>query len=483
MTEDRYDAIIIGAGVIGCSIARELSRRQGKFAVVERGEDVCSGTSKANSGIVHAGFDAKPGTKMAYYNVQGARLMPALSKELDFSFRQNGAMVVSFSKDDLPRLQLLYRQGVINNVVGLRIWPKEQARRLEPGLSPDIKEVLFAPTSGIVCPFEMTIAMAENAAVNGVTFYLGREVTSITKSEGGYRICTSQGVMETRAVVNAAGVYADWVHNQVCQEKLSITARRGEYCLFDKAAGNVVTRTIFQMPTEKGKGILVTPTVHGNLMAGPTALDIEEKEGTNTTQDGLAEVLEKARKSVPSLPTSTVITSFAGLRAVEAGNDFVLGEAKGAPGFFDAAGICSPGLSSAPAIGRDVAKWVADYLDAPDNPDFCGERKGIRHFASLSREEQAALAAENPAYGRIICRCEQVTEGELLDAIHRPLGARSMDGLKRRTRAGMGRCQAGFCTPKAAQILARETGQDLLQIRKAEPGSELLRGMREEVKE
>ena len=335
---------------------------------------------------------------------------------------------------------------------------------------------LYAPTGGIVCPFNLTIALAENAYVNGVGFKLNTEVLNIKKITDGYLVKTSDGEYEARALVNAAGVYAAVFHNMISEKKLNIIPRKGEYCLFDKTVGGLAKHTIFQLPTKYGKGVLVTPTVHGNLLVGPTAVDIDDFEGVNTTSEGLSDLLVRGAMSVKQLPTRQIITSFAGLRAHEEGGDFVIGEAEDAPGFFDAAGIESPGLSCAPAIGEYLAQQIARKISAKKKENFISERKGIPSMALASPEEKQKLIAENPLYANVVCRCETVTEGEIVDSINRPLGATTLDGVKRRTRAGMGRCQAGFCSPKTVEILARELGRDIAEITKNNPGSEFLVG-------
>ena len=472
-----YDVMIIGAGVSGSSSARELSRYQAKVCVLEKEEDVCCGTSKANSAIVHAGYDAANGSLMAKLNVEGNQMMEALSKELDFSFSRCGSLVVCLDEENLPNLWALYERGVKNGVKDMRvILDKDEIHEMEPNLSDEVVGVLYAPTAGIVCPFGMNIAMAENANTNGVEFRFNTEVQDIKKIEGGWELVTNNGTFQTRYVVNAAGVYADKFHNMVSEKKIHITPRRGDYCLLDKSAGKHVSKTIFALPSKYGKGVLVSPTIHGNLLVGPTAIDIEDKEGTATTRAGLDELISKAGMNVKNLPMRQVITSFAGLRAHEDGHEFIIGEVEGAPGFIDCAGIESPGLTSAPAIGKMVAEILRDKMDLAPNPDFVGTRKGILNPETLSIEERNALIREKPAYGNIICRCEMVTEGEILDAIHRPLGARSLDGVKRRTRAGMGRCQSGFCSPRTMEILARECGMSMLDLTKSGGGSKLLVG-------
>lgn len=471
-----YDVIIIGAGVSGAAAARELSRYKLNICVLERDEDVCCGTSKANSGIVHSGYDAEPGSLMAELNVKGCEQMEALSKELDFAYKNTGSLTVSTTEEGPEALQKLYERGVKNGVKGLRILNREEVHEMEPNLSDEVNAALYAPTAGIVCPFGLNIAMAENACTNGVEFKFDTEVKNIRKLENGFSIETSKGNFETKYIVNAAGVYADVFHNMVSEKKLHITPRKGEYMLLDKSAGKHVNATIFALPNKFGKGVLVTQTAHGNLLVGPTATDLEDKEGVNTTAEGLGEVREKSQYTVKDIPFRKVITSFAGLRAVEDGMDFVIGEAENAPGFIDCAGIASPGLTSSPAIGQRIAEIIKEKLQPEENPDFDPVRKGIKNPAALSLEERNELIKKEPAYGNIICRCEMISEGEILDAIRRPLGAKSLDGVKRRTRAGMGRCQAGFCSPKTMEILHRELGIPMEEITKAGGASKLIEG-------
>lgn len=471
-----YDVIIIGAGVSGAATARELSRYKVNACVIEKEEDVCCGTSKANSAIVHAGYDAATGSLMAKLNVRGNQMMEQLAKDLDFPFKKNGSLVVCLHEEDMPNLQALYDRGVANGVKDLRILNQEELRAMEPNISDDAYAALYAPTAGIVCPFNLNIAMAENACVNGVEFKFDTEVTGLHPIEGGWAIETNQGSFETKYVVNAAGVYADTLHNMVSAKKIHITPRRGDYCLLDKTAGNLVSKTIFALPGKFGKGILVAPTVHGNLILGPTALDIEDKEGTNTTREGLDQVIAKCGMNVKNIPMRSVITSFAGLRAHEDGHEFLIGELEDAPGFIDCAGIESPGLTSSPAIGEMVAEILREKLNLEKNENFVATRKGVLDPDALSKEERIELIRKNPAYGNIICRCEMITEGEILDAIHRPLGAKSLDGVKRRTRAGMGRCQAGFCSPRTMEILARERHVSMFDITKSGGDSKIVVG-------
>ena len=472
-----YDVIIIGGGVSGAASARELSRYKVRACVLEKEEDVCCGTSKANSAIVHAGYDAAPGSLKAKLNVRGNEMMEQLSEDLDFPFQKTGSLVICLSGEEMPGLQELYDKGVANGVKGLKILDREEVLGMEPNITDDVYAALYAPSAGIVCPFGMNIALAENACTNGVEFRFNTEVLDIRKTENGYEIHTNRGMFQAKCVVNAAGVYADKIHNMVSKKKIHITPRRGEYCLLDKSAGTHVSRTIFSLPTKYGKGVLVTPTVHGNLLIGPTAVDIENKEGTNTTREGLDEVISKAGQNVKNLPMRQVITSFAGLRAHEDGAEFIIGEADDAEGFIDCAGIESPGLTSCPAIGGMVAEILREKLGLEEKENFISTRKGILNPNTLAKEERAELIRKEPAYGNIICRCEMITEGEIMDAIRRPLGARSLDGVKRRTRAGMGRCQSGFCSPRTMEILARELHVNMSDITKSGGNSRLVVGV------
>ncbi len=475
-----YDVIILGAGVIGCAIARELSRFDCSVAVLERTEDVCCGTSKANSAIIHAGFDAPVSSLKAKLNVRGNAMMDQLAAELDFPFRRNGSLVLCFEQEALPQLHTLYERGLTNGVPSLRLLSGDEVRALEPAISTEAVAALCAPTGGIVCPFSMTYALFENAQANGACFFFNTAAETISPGASGYTVTTSSGdAYHAALLINAAGVYGDILHNQICGEKVRIIPRRGEYCLFDRRDGWLVTHTIFQLPGVLGKGVLVTPTIHGNLLVGPTAEDIPDRDATETTARGLEKALATAARSVPDLPLRDIITSFAGLRAhaVQESEDFIIGEH--APGYFDVIGIESPGLSSAPAIGEMVAQWAADRLHAEKKPDFIAVRRAIVNPRTLPFEEHRALIEQSPAYGNIICRCESISEGEIVEAIRR--GARSLDGVKRRTRAGMGRCQGGFCSPRVMELLSRELGIPQAVLTKHGGASQLLTGTTKEV--
>ena len=476
-----YDVIIIGAGVTGSAVARELSKYDLNVCVMERGEDVCVGTSKANSAIVHAGFDAAEGSLMAKMNVRGNELMGDLARDLDIPFRRNGSMVVCIHEEEKDGLQVLYDRGIKNGVKELYILNREECLEKEPNLSDKVVAALYAPTGGIICPFMLNIAMAENACENGVEFKFYTEVKDLKKENDIWKVITSQGEFETKYVINAAGLYSDVFHNMVSAKKIHITPRRGDYCLLDKETGGLVNCTIFPQPTKMGKGVLVSPTIHGNTIVGPTSIDIEDKEGTNTKAEGIADLIAKANDHVKNLPMRKVITSFAGLRAHEDNHEFILGEPDDAPGFIDCAGIESPGLTSAPAIGEYIGNLMKEKMGLKEKENWKATRKGIVNPSEMSIEERNELIKKNPAYGRIICRCESISEGEILDAIHRPLGAKSLDGVKRRTRAGMGRCQAGFCSPRVMEILNRELGIPYEELTKSGGDSKLVVGRTKEV--
>ena len=467
--------IVIGAGVVGCAVARELSAYSVDVTVLEKSNDVANGTSKANSGIVHAGFDAHTGTEKAKFNVLGAKMFKRLSEELDFPYRNNGALVLNFSEEGNKKLEELLAQGEANGVEGLKIISGDEVREMEPHVSGNVVSALYAPSSGIVGPYEMTFAYAENAAANGVKFEFNQRVKNVVKTDGGFKITTDKGEFTADAVINCAGVYSDEINNMVAPVKEKIVARKGEYMLLKKDFGYLAYSTLFQLPTEMGKGVLVSPTTHGNIIVGPTALDIDGKEDVDTTVDGLNNAFAQAALSVPELSKKTIITQFAGLRAHSVKGDFTVGESE-TGGFFNALGVESPGLTSAPAIGVFLAEAVAKKFALGKNEKFNPRRVGIKAFNLMTDDERRAAIASNPKYGNIICRCELVTEAEIVEAIHRVPGAVDVDGIKRRTRAGMGGCQGGMCTEPLVKILAREKNVDMTEVTKSGTGSEILVG-------
>lgn len=470
-----FDVTIIGSGVTGAAVARELSKYNLKTCVVEKAIDVASGTSKANSGIVHAGEDPIPGTLKAKMNVRGNEMFDKLQEEIDFPFKRNESFVLCFDEKDIEKLEELRQRGLKNGLPDtMEILNREEALKLEPNLSEYVVAALRLPTGGIVSPYEFNIALAESAAMNGVEFKLETEIIDIEKKQDGYILKTNKGDIETKVVVNAAGVFGDKINNMVSEKKYHITARKGEYLLFDKTVGDMVQRTIFQLPTKMGKGVLVTPTADGNLLLGPTSVDVEEKDDFETTREGLDNVAEKAKLSIKEIPMRQVITSFAGLRAHEENSDFIIGEAEDAENFINAIGIESPGLTSAPAIGEYIREMIVEKLKPEENKEFNPIRKGIPKFREMTNEERKEMIKENSAYGKIVCRCEVVTEGEIRDAIRRPLGAKTVDGIKRRTRAGMGRCQSGFCSNRIVEILAEELGIKRNEVTKFGGNSKIL---------
>ena len=472
-----YDVTIVGAGVIGCSIARELSKYNLNTCVIERSSDVASGTTKANSAIVHAGHDAKPGSMKGKLNAKGNAMFMDLSKELDFPFKRNGSLVLCFDKENLIDLKHLLKQGEENGVPDLVILSGDQVREMEPNVTDNCVGALYAPTGGIVCPYEMTIALAENANNNGVEFKFETEVKNIEKSSDRYVIKTNKDDIETKIIINAAGLFSGDINNMVSNNKINITPRRGEYVLFDRACGDLIKKTIFQLPTKLGKGVLVTPTVDGNLLIGPNAIDLDDKTNLDTTREGIDDIVLKAQMSIQSpFPMNMVITSFSGNRSTSDTDDFIIEEAKDAKNFINAAGIASPGLSSAPSIATMVVDMVVERLVPQKNSNFNPIRKGIRKFREMSNEQRKEIIKEIPEYGTIICRCETVTEGEIIDSIRRPLGARTLDGVKLRTRAGMGRCQSGFCSTRIVDILSKELNIPRTEVTKLGGKSILLTG-------
>lgn len=472
-----YDVIIIGAGITGSLVARELSRYDLKIAVIEKENDVSNGTTKANSAIVHAGYDASPGSLKARFNAEGNFMMDKLCKELDVPFKRIGSLVVAFCKMDMKTVDHIYENGIKNQIPNIKILNKEEVHALEPNLSDEVVGALYAETGGIVGPWELAIAALENAMDNGVEVFLNNKVQSIKKEGDFFIVNTDKEEYRSKYVINCAGVYADEIHNMVAKPSFSIRPRKGQYYLLDKSAGNTVNHVVFQCPNDFGKGVVVLPTVHGNLLVGPDATFIDDKDDVSTTGEDMDFVAKTASKSVENIPFRSVITSFSGLRATPDTGDFIIEEVEEVDGFFDVAGIESPGLSAAPAIGKYVSKLVVEKdRSIKEKLDFNPIRREHIVFMDLSDEEKNKLIMEKPEYGRIICRCENITEGEIIDAIHRNAGATTVDGIKRRVRPGSGRCQGGFCAPKVMEILARELKVDFKEVVKDSPNSNIAIG-------
>ncbi len=470
------DVIIIGCGVIGAACAYELARYDLSVTVLEKNNDVANGTSKANSAIVHAGYDPQPGTVMARLNVEGNRRMEPLCRKLDVPFRRVGSHVLAFSEDDLRLLDTLYDRGLKNGVPDLKLLTAEELQKMEPAVSPEAVGSLYAPTAGIVSPWELTLALAEVAVRNGVELIREAPVTAIAReTDGSFAVTTPKGVLHSRLLLNAAGADADRVHALIDEPDYRITPNRGEYYLLDKSEGTRVNSVIFRCPDKDGKGVLVAPTVHGNLIVGPNAEAVADSSRTENTAAGLADVKRKALLSVPGIRFRDNIRNFAGVRANHAEDDFIIRESRSVPGFFQLAGIKSPGLTAAPAIACEALRYVASRLPLREKTDFSDGRKVIR-FKELSETEKAELIRRQPLYGRVICRCETVTEGEIVAAMHSPIPPVSINGVKRRAGAGMGRCQGGFCGPRVQEILARELGVPLETIPLEGTGSYILTG-------
>ena len=466
----RYDIVIIGAGVVGGMIARRLARYDAKLCILDKEHDVAMGATKANSAIVHAGFDAKEGSLKAKLNVRGSHLMPQVCRELGVKYKNNEALVVAF-EEERQEVEAIYERGVRNGVSGLRIVERDELLDIEPNINPQLACALIAPTSAIVCPYELCIAAVGNAMDNGADLKLGFEVSAIEKCGDSYKITSATGeTVEAKIVINSAGVYSDRIAAMTGDADFDVHPRRGEYMLLDKECGSFTQRTIFHTPTKMGKGILVSPTVDGNLLLGPTATDIEDKDDTSTTPEGFATIFAKASDNVANIPFNKVITSFCGLRAVGSTGDFII---KHREGVITLAGIESPGLSSAPAIAEYVDEMLVSEMGfaadvkAEHNPI----RKSAHYFQTLTMAEKNEIIKKDPRYGRIVCRCEGITEGEIVEAIHTNPKASDVDGVKRRTRSGMGRCQGGFCSPIVVDILARENGCAFEDVTKFGKGS------------
>lgn len=476
-----YDVVVIGGGVIGGMILRELTKFKLNVCLLERSSDVCMGQSRANSGIVHAGFDAKEGTLKAKFNVLGNEMMPTICKDLGVKYQNNGSLVVAFDETQLVTLQQLKKRGEINGVKGLTIIGKSELKQLEPNISDQAVGALVAPTGGIVCPYELTIASIGNAMDNGADLYTNFCVAKAEQIHDGVRVFAENGEsVEGRLVINATGYYGGEVARLFGDESIDIHGRKGEYILLDRESGDYVTHTLFFTPTEKGKGILVSPTVDHNIILGPTAEEVAWND-TTTSQEGLASVIEKANTMCHRVPLYNAITSFCGVRAYSTKHDFIIEESNSCECLINCVGIESPGLTSAPAIAKYVVlELVSKKIPLKKNTAFHGTRRPDHFFKQMTIEEKNELIHQDGRYGKIICRCEQVTEGEIVHAIHTNPPAKTVDAIKRRTRTGMGRCQGGFCSPSVVEILARELNIPLEEVRKSDGDSKLVIGRTKE---
>lgn len=470
-----YDVAIIGAGIIGSNIARELSRYNCKTVLIDKENDVAMGTTRANSAIIHAGYDPEPGTLMARYNVEGNRMAEEICKELDVPFKRIGSFVLAFDENDMKTVQHLYENGTKNGVPDMKILNGDEVRALEPNVSENCVGALLAPSAGIVNPWEMALALAEQAVDNGCDLRLNYEVTGMKKENGNFVISGKDAEdIEAKFVVNAAGVYSDDIAKMVGDESFSIDASRGQYYLLDKSQGELFNHVMFQCPGPLGKGVLVAPTVHGNLIVGPDAIPGSEKTSVKTDRNGLANVQAASKKTTTAINFRENIRNFAGLRSQPSTGDFIIGFSAEDDHFMNVAGIKSPGLSCAPSIAVDVTnKLLAAGVPSEKKADFKGGHKHLR-FKDLSDEEKAEAIKKNPLYGRVICRCETITEGEIVDALHGTIVPKTIDGIKRRCNAGMGRCQGGFCGPRVLEIISRELGMDPVDVLLDKEGSYVL---------
>ena len=461
-----YDVVVIGAGCVGAMTLRELSKYNLKVLIVEKENDVSMGATKANSAIVHAGFDAEEGTLKAKLNVRGAELFKTVTKELGVKYINNGSMVIAFTDEDKAHLDILYERGIKNGVKNLKMLTGDEARRIEPNLSKNVTYVLHALDGSITCPYELTIAAIGNAMDNGAELKLNFEVCDIKEKDGYYEIYSENDMIKSKIVINAAGVYSDKIASFVGDTSFSITPRRGEYILLDKVNGDIVKNTIFRTPSNMGKGILVSPTVDSNLITGPTSYNIEDKENNATTEEGFFEIIKQACENVDKVNYRNTITSFCGVRAVGNTGDFIITSPK--RGFINAAGIESPGLSASPAIAEYIVEMLKEAgYELTKNENFNPIRKPMHYFKEASIEEKNEIIKKDKSFGRVICRCETVTEGEILEAIRTNPKPTDLDGVKRRTRAQMGRCQGGFCSPYIINLLSKELNIPVCEITKS----------------
>ena len=478
-----YDVLIVGAGVTGGMLARELSRSKVSVCLLEKENDVAMGASKANSGIIHGGYDPVPGTMKARLNTEGVELLFAAAKELNVPHTRNGSMVCAFSPEEEPLLYELYEQGQVNKIPDLKILTGDEARALEPALSKAVTKVLHVPNAGIICPYSLTIAAVGNAMDNGVELRRNFAVTGITRADGIFTVTAADGSQARgKYLVNCAGGYSDKIARLAGDDFFTIIPRAGEYMVLDKAEGSLVKHTLFQCPTAEGKGILVSPTAHGNLLVGPTASKVATPDSKDTTAEGLAIVEKFAAKSVPAVNFRQVITSFTGVRSSVKGGDFLLEASKKVPGLIHAGAVDSPGLTCCVATARYLVGLLKEQgLVLEEKKSWNGRRADPHAFAHMSEEEKNEMIQKEPAFGRIVCRCEEITEGEILLALRQNPKALDMDGVKRRTRSGMGRCQGGFCGPYVMQLVAREQNRKMEDVTKSGGASRMVLGKAGEV--
>lgn len=454
------DIVIIGAGITGCFLAHDLSRYNCSIVVLEKENDVACGATMANSAIIHSGHDPKDGTLKAKINSKGNQMYESICKELDCTFKRIGAYVLATNDEERQKLQELKNQAESRNIP-CEIHSREKICSSEPNIADQVIEGLWLPTTGIIYPWEVAIALMENAITNGVELKLDKEVLKIDKDENGYQLQTNDGVINAKIVLNCSGVYADDLYETLTHRKdFSITARKGEYFVLDHMTKPFVNHVLYPVPSKIGKGVLVVPTIHDNILLGPTSYEIGDKFAINNTQDGLTLVRSQLSKIVKNVPFDKLIRTFAGNRPSGTTKDFIIEESKDYPNFFNVAAIESPGLASAPAISEMVVNMVIEENQFTKKENIIKKNKPKISIKDLTLEEKNALVQQDHRYAKIVCRCEQVTEGEIIDSIHRPCGATTVKGVKKRVGPGMGRCQGGFCEPLVVEILARELNKD-----------------------
>jgi len=474
-----YDAIIIGAGVVGAMCARSFTMQGMKVCITEKESDVAMGATKANSAIVHAGFDATEGRLKAKLNVKGSQMMEDICLKLGVKYQNNGSVVVGFNEEDLNHIKELKKRGDANGVKGLEVLMGEEVFKKEPGLSKNVTSALWAPTGAIVCPYDLTVAAIGNAMDNGADLKTNFHVKSICEKDGVYTVSNGEESIQANIVINAAGIYSDYVASLIGDCSFTVHPRKGEYILLDKPKKLPVKATVFRTPTKMGKGILVTPTVDGNVLLGPTSVDMEDKDDTSTQSEGFKKILSQATENVDGLSLNKSITSFCGLRAAGSTGDFIITSPR--KGFINLGGIESPGLSASPAIAEYVLEMLTGQgFKFEPKKDFNPIRKSMHFFREMNIDEKNSVIKKDPAYGKIVCRCEGVTEGEILYAIRQNPRPTDLDGIKRRTRAQMGRCQGGFCMPYVAELLSKETGVSMENITKSGKNSRIITGFAKE---
>ena len=472
------DVVIIGAGALGTAIARELSKYEINVLVIDKNEDVGGDASKSNSGIIHTGYDATPGTLESRLVVAANPMYDKLARELDVPFIRCGAILAAVSQEEYQLLPKLFRKAHENGVYDVEMLTAEQARKLEPNISPEVKGGIYIPRESIIDPFTLVVAYAENAAMNGTKFMLSTKVTDIKVEEGRVtKVVTDKGEIATQFVVNAAGLYTDEIATMVGLCDFKVHPRKGQFYIMDKEVPYNIEKILLPVPTKHSKGKLASPTTHGNMLIGPTAEDLEDKEDYVVTREGLKEIIESVRRLLPAVSPKDAITQYCGLRPTKTPEGYKIEASKEVKGYIGVTGVRSTGVTASAAIAGYVVDILADEgLELKLKKNFEPYRIGITKFNELSWKEKDELIKQNPLYGHVICRCETVTEGQIVEAIHRPIGPRSLDAIKRRLRAGAGRCQGGFCGPRVVEILARELNVPPETITKHRKGSEILTG-------